>query len=116
MNRFNDSQGVVKSKGGKLKTGNILLFILFFCLIMYMFNVGIERLTHVNEQQQLESVHNAVVRAVIVYYAIEGRFPPSIDYLVLYHNLMADQDRFIIHYNLFADNIMPHITVIERDF
>ena len=116
MNRFNDSQGVGKIKSGKSKAGNIVLFVLFFCILMVMFNMGINQLTQVNEQQQIDSVRNAVVRAVIKYYAIEGRFPPSIAYLTENHSLMVDQERFIVHYNLFADNIMPIIDVMPREF
>ena len=116
MNRFSDSHGIVKMRSKKSKVLNIFMFVMMFALIMIMFNIGITRLTEVNKEQQLESVRNAVVRAVVLYYSIEGRFPPSIEYLTANHNLMIDIDEFIIHYSMFADNVMPHIVVMPRDF
>ena len=57
---------------------------------------------------------DSIRRAVVSCYALEGRYPDSYEYLRDHYGLRIDEDRFIIHYEVFASNIMPDITVIER--
>lgn len=110
-NRF----GAVKKRrrGGVF---GVFLPVVVFLVLVVLFNMGVTSLTQSNEQEALEAARSAVVRAVVTFYAIEGRFPPSIDYLTENFGLAVDQERFIIHYNLFASNIMPQITVLPRQF
>lgn len=46
-------------------------------------------------------------------YAIEGQYPESVAYLEENYGLRIDHDRYIVHYDIFADNIMPEITVFS---
>lgn len=55
-----------------------------------------------------ESLH----RAALTCYAIEGRYPPSLEYLTAHYGLNIDSERYAVHYSVFADNMMPDITVI----
>ena len=61
-----------------------------------------------------EKLENAVRRAAVSCFAEEGVYPPSVDYIVDNYGLIIDEDRYTVHYNSFADNIMPDITVTER--
>ena len=45
---------------------------------------------------------------------LEGSYPETYGYLRDNYGLQIDEDRFIVHYEIFASNIMPDITVIER--
>jgi hypothetical protein len=47
-------------------------------------------------------------------YALEGQYPPDIAYLQEQYGLQIDMDRYMVHYEVFAENIMPDITVLER--
>ncbi|MCL2618741.1 MAG: hypothetical protein FWD98_06790 [Defluviitaleaceae bacterium] len=107
-NRFGSTR---KRRRGFL---GILLPLGFFVAVVYMFNMGVGYLTQANEEEALEAVRVAVTRAAVQFYALEGRYPPTLDYLVERFGLQVDEDRFIIHYDAFASNIMPQITVLPR--
>ena len=53
-------------------------------------------------------------RAVVSCYALEGRYPPDIDYLRRHYGVQISETDYIVHYEIFAENIMPEITVLER--
>ena len=44
-------------------------------------------------------------------YAIEGRYPPSVDYLEENYGILIDRDKYDVFYSGFASNFMPDITV-----
>ena len=88
---------------------------IFACLII-LFNYGINNLTQANEEEALEAVRNAVTRAAIQFYALEGRFPPHLDYLEERFGLQLDHERFEIVYSAFGANVMPQILVTPRAF
>ena len=92
----------------------ILLPIGFFAAVVYLFNIGVGHLTQANEEEALEAARVAVTRAAVQFYALEGRYPPSLDYLVDRFGIQLDEERFIFHYDAFASNIMPQITVLPR--
>ena len=63
------------------------------------------------EREQLEL---ALRRAAVACYAAEGIYPPDTDHIVRHYGVQIDGERFTVHYDIFADNLMPHITVLER--
>lgn len=60
------------------------------------------------------AAENAVKRAVLTCYALEGAYPESYDYLSENYGISVNTDRYIVHYEIFASNIMPDIAVIDR--
>ena len=66
------------------------------------------------QSKQEDLVENAIKRGVVQCYAIEGRYPPSVDYLEEHYGLRMDNSKYIVHYDILASNIYPDITVIER--
>ncbi len=59
-----------------------------------------------------ETLYRAVTRASVQCYAIEGRYPPSVDYLEENYGVNIDRNRYNVFYNGFASNVMPEITII----
>ena len=94
----------------------ILGTIATFIALIVLFNVGVNNLTQANEEEALEAVRNAVSRAAIQFYALEGRFPPHLYYLEERFGLQLDHDRFAIIYSAFGANVMPMILVTPREF
>ena len=88
----------------------------FFAAVVAMFNMGINHLVRANEDEALEAARTAVTRAAVQFYALEGRYPPTLEYLVERFGLQLDEERFIIHYEAFASNVLPQITVLPREF
>ena len=64
--------------------------------------------------EQLRIAEDTLRRAVVSCYALEGRYPPDIQYLRQAYGLQLNEEKYIVHYEIFAENIMPEITVLER--
>ena len=60
---------------------------------------------------QLEA---ALHRAAVACYACEGIYPPSLDYLKKHYGIQVDDSRYLVIYEVFAENLMPDITVLEK--
>ncbi len=61
-----------------------------------------------------EAVRRAVVRAVMQCYALEGQYPPDLDYLADRYGLILDEERYRFVYEAPGANIFPVIEVIAR--
>lgn len=60
---------------------------------------------------QDELVQNAVRRAALTCFCVEGRYPPSLDHLRAAYGLHYDEARYTVVYEAFASNVMPDIRV-----
>ena len=63
-------------------------------------------------RQQLEQ---ALRRACVACYAAEGVYPPDLPYLEEHYGLQVDETRYAVFYDIFASNLMPAITVVEKE-
>ena len=93
----------------------VLIAVSFFLTMLFMFNMDINYIVQTSEAEALESTRAAITRAMVQFYAIEGYYPPSIDYLIERYGLQIDLERFIVHYNAFASNRKPQVIVLLRD-
>lgn len=62
-------------------------------------------------RQQLET---ALRRAAVACYAAEGVYPPDLDALTAHSGVQIDEAHYAVFYEIFADNLMPDITVLEK--
>jgi len=62
-------------------------------------------------RRQLEQ---AVRRAAVAYYAEQGVYPPALKELTRYGGVQIDETRYQVIYEVFADNLMPDITVLVK--
>lgn len=95
---------------------SLLLPVLFFVGSVSLFGWGINNVSATTEKEQLNSMRKAVTSAVVQCYAIEGQYPPTIDYVREHYGLSVDEDRYIVDYQIFASNIMPDILVLPKNF
>jgi len=95
---------------------SLVLPVLVFTAAGSLFMWGISGLTNRTERERLASVENAITRAAVQAYAIEGQYPSGISYLQERYGLSIDLNKYIVDYRVFASNIMPSITVLPRDF
>ena len=61
-------------------------------------------------RQQLET---ALRRSAVACYAAEGVYPPTLEYLTEHYGVQIE-DEYIVFYEIFASNLMPDITVLEK--
>lgn len=60
-------------------------------------------------------LEDAIRRAAVSCYATEGIYPPDVDYLKDHYGLQVDEARYNVFYDVFASNLMPDITVLEKN-
>ena len=64
-------------------------------------------------RQQLE---DALRKAAVACYAAEGIYPPTLVYLTEHYGVQINESRYTVFYEVFADNLMPEITVLENSY
>lgn len=73
------------------------------------------RYTHeVGRQEERIILERALKRAAVQCYAIEGRYPPDRYYIEKHYGVMIDESDYNVYYEVFADNMMPEIQVLDR--
>lgn len=82
-------------------------------LVIILSSVG-DAEKSVNEEG-LRVAENAIRRAAVNCYALEGAYPDTYEYLRDNYGVSVNEEQYVIHYNIFAENIMPDITVLERE-
>lgn len=63
---------------------------------------------------QPHRIKDAIERICVQCYALEGSYPPDLEYLSKYYGLILNEDKYFYYYEIFASNIMPYVEVYER--
>lgn len=66
------------------------------------------------DEEQLALLETAIRKAAVTNYAIEGRYPATLDQIVEEYGVIIDFNRYIVRYDAFADNMMPSIYVVFK--
>ncbi|HBA50291.1 MAG TPA: hypothetical protein DCZ91_21365 [Lachnospiraceae bacterium] len=66
------------------------------------------------EEESIVALREAVERSARQCYAVEGFYPPSLEYLEENYGLQINTDEFRVVYDVFASNIAPTIQVLSR--
>ena len=90
------------------------IYIILAILIIPIFITCIHITEKNSSSEAMRLATESIKRATITCYAIEGSYPPSYKYLKDNYNISIDETTFAVHYEIFASNIMPEITVIAR--
>lgn len=75
---------------------------------------AITNLEQGKQEQDIRQLEQVLHRTAVACYAVEGAYPPDVDYMRQHYGLTYDETRYIVHYELFGSNFMPDITVMER--
>lgn len=86
---------------------NVALIVLLVCYLYF----SVENVQKNKESENLNILSDAIRRSAVQCYAIEGFYPPNIDFLENNYGLVVDHDKYVISYSVFASNIMPDIEV-----
>lgn len=63
-------------------------------------------------QESLRLLEESIHRAAVECYALEGYYPPTLDYLKKRYGVSVDNDRYFVDYRFVASNLVPDITVL----
>jgi len=90
---------------------SLLVPLLLACVLLYFLSA----LSNLNSDQALEDkeqLETALTRAAVACYAVEGMYPPSLEYLVEHYGIQINEELYTVKYEIFASNLVPDITVL----
>lgn len=90
-----------------------LLYILAPVLLIAFYYLSGSISSSTLERQQ-ESLQKALDRDIVHCYAVEGYYPPSLDYLIDHYGLTYDKNSFYVDYRPIGSNIRPSVTIIRK--
>lgn len=88
-----------------------LMMVLVLGVTVYLCG-ALENKTDQNRQQLLE---DAVKNCAVQCYALEGEYPRNLEYLEKNYTLQLNRDQYVYHYKFIGANMMPEISVFEKE-
>ena len=89
--------------------------LLLAAAVVILFFAALQRLDTGQTEEGRQQLESALRRAAVACYAAEGYYPPNIDYLVRHYGIQIDERRYTVFYEVFAENLMPEITVLINE-
>ena len=87
--------------------------LLLACIIL-SFCTAVTNLQKDHSTHDKAQLQEALTRAAVTCYAAEGVYPPDLDYLVEHYGIQINDDLYAVKYEVIASNLMPDITVLEK--
>lgn len=104
-----------KSNEHNNKSARIGVSILFFILIIGAFIFFMSALTTTKEDGSKDLLASTLERDITHCYAVEGQYPPSVDYLESRYGLTYDKHKYKVDYTLVGANIRPTFIILEKN-
>lgn len=102
-----------KTRLGALLRG---LFLPVLCILVLVgFSTALNSLNSGREDEDQRQLEEALRRGCVACYAAEGVYPPNLDYLKEHYGVQVNDTRYLVFYSVFADNLMPDITVLVNE-
>ena len=95
------------------ETAILLIELLLLCALFATLFASFRTLDNDASKEGINQLETSVRRSVIACYAAEGVYPPNVEYLKENYGLQVDESKYSVKYSVFAENLMPDITVIE---
>lgn len=99
----------------KNRYGQLLLAVAVFLLFFAVFLAGVQSVSAVSEEKEMENIENAVVQSAVFCYGTEGVYPESLAYLREHYGLQYDEDKYIVDYEIVGKNIRPQVRVFRLE-
>ena len=99
----------------KRKGLGMLLLPVAVAAVLLLFLTGLSNLDRDRSEEGRKQLEEALRRGAVACYAAEGIYPPNVEYLEEHYGVQVDEERYAVFYEVFASNLMPDITVLERD-
>ena len=89
-----------------------LVGLLVLVVLLAVFGASASEMNGSSEERARQIAEDAVRRAAVTCYAVEGCYPATYEYLCENYPVGVDPEKFLVYYDVFASNIMPSISVI----
>lgn len=90
----------------------VLAAVVILAVLLWFFT-AMGNLTRDSGDKGREQLETALRRSAVACYAAEGIYPPTLDYLTEHYGVQIGE-KYIVFYEIFASNLMPDITVLEK--
>ena len=97
----------------KKRFGQIVLSLGVFLIFMAVFLTGIQSVSSVTEETEMENIEKAVVQSAVLCYGTKGAYPESLAYLKEHYGLNYNEEKYIVDYEIIAKNIRPQVRVVR---
>ncbi|MBQ4346980.1 MAG: hypothetical protein IJC39_00850 [Firmicutes bacterium] len=101
-----------KNKFAESFGGNLFAVIIFAVMFVLLLG-GLDSAEEARSAEAERIAEDSLRRAAISCYALEGRYPESYEYLKENYGVYVDEERYVVHYMVYASNLMPDIDVIR---
>ena len=91
-----------------------LIPVTFTLAVLVMVSFGLRQTEESSKSEGARYLSEGILRAAIHCYAIEGTYPENLAYITEQYGIHIDRAKYIVHYEVFASNLLPDITVITR--
>lgn len=85
-----------------------------FAAVIVWVSLGLRQAAASSDREGLRLAEQSIRRAAVSCYAVEGSYPATYEQLKEWSGIQVDEGRYAVFYEIFASNIMPDITVVER--
>jgi hypothetical protein len=102
-------KNLIKSIGSQSLISIAISFFIIISGILAFQEIAVNKTT--DRSQALESV---LRQAAIQCYALEGSYPPDLEYLNTHYGIILDEAQYYFFYDIQGGNILPKIAVIKR--
>lgn len=98
----------------RLLGGQGIVLIMVSIVIMVTAYNAVSSVSQSSGEDSIKALEEALMRASVQCYALEGGYPPSLKYLSDNYGIVVDEEIYYYHYDVQGSNIAPQIKVIKR--
>ncbi|SJZ35299.1 hypothetical protein [Anaerorhabdus furcosa] len=95
------------------EVSRILYLVIFFVVAGWMI-ISLTQLQSKLNQEGAKRLEEALGRAAISCYSMEGIYPSSLEYLQQNYGVYIDEQKYHVFYEVIGENIKPEIKVYQR--
>lgn len=82
---------------------------------LLVFFTALNHVQQGNADEGKRQLEDSIRRAAVACYAAEGRYPATLEDLEERYGIQIDRERFTVYYEVYGDNLMPSITILESE-
>ena len=65
-------------------------------------------------EEAAQALRRAIAQSAVQCYAVEGMYPPALEYLEENYGLQINREDFYVVYDVFASNLPPQVRVVAK--
>ena len=91
----------------------VSLPVISILLMLVFFWQGLEQVEQVTRKEEEKGLEKAIMHSAVHSYATRGIYPENLKVIEAEYGVNYDKKKYLVDYEIFADNIMPKIQIIR---